>query len=111
MDIVLLRRVGNQRIWVVHWVLLNQDSENNSNDGKLWLLGAKIIILIHGKMTAKQRAKAKENSTIRVEKVVEALRWLSENHVDGEQFDIDKWKEKYDKKQIRVRTCFGCNEE
>ena len=67
--------------------------------GQLWSLGAKIVILIHGKMTAKQRAKAKENSTIRVEKVVEALRWLSENHVDGEQFNVDKWKEKYDKNE------------
>ena len=31
--------------------------------GQLWALGAKVVVLIHGKMTPKQRKKATEKST------------------------------------------------
>ena len=65
--------------------------------GQLWALGAKVVILIHGKMTAQQKAKAKENSTLRVDKIVAALKWLSKNHSEGEGFDPEKWKERYEK--------------
>ena len=65
--------------------------------GQLWSLGANIVILMHGKMTKMQRKKARENSSIRVNKLVDSLEWLKRNNIHWKGTDVVEWKRRFEK--------------
>ena len=67
--------------------------------GQLWALGAKVVVLMNGKMTRRQKMKAKENSQIRVEKLVAAVKWLQANHASWKDTDVNKWRERFQKQK------------
>jgi len=48
-----------------------------------------IVVLLHGKMTAQQKAIARKKNQIRVKKVLVALKWLVKNHEEWKQKDIN----------------------
>ena len=48
-----------------------------------------VIVLFSGGFTANQKKRAKEHSTIRTQKVIEALKWLCSNHVRWQKVDYD----------------------
>jgi hypothetical protein len=48
-----------------------------------------IVILLNGKMTSRQRQKAKE--TVRVEKILNAVKWLCSNHVRWKGISYDDY--------------------
>ena len=60
--------------------------------GQLWSLGAKVVVLMSGRMTRQQKKKADENSRIRVDKLVAAVKWLEKNNRAWKGTDIEEWK-------------------
>ena len=63
--------------------------------GQLWSLGAKVVVLLSGRMTFNQKKKAVENSQIRVEKLVAAVKWLEANNKTWEGTSIEEWRKRF----------------
>ena len=70
--------------------------------GQLSALGAKIVVLMNGKMTKTQKKKAHENSKIRVEKLMEALLWLRDNNRNWRGVDVLAWKRRFEQQKPTV---------
>ena len=63
-------------------------------------LGANVVVLITGKMTAAQRAKAREYGTLRVDKLYEAVKWLIQNHVGWKGVDLEQWRAHFEARTV-----------
>ena len=62
-------------------------------------LGANVVVLISGKMTAKQRAKAEEYAKLNVERMCKAVKWLQENNHLWAHVDLEAIREEFTKRQ------------
>ena len=62
-------------------------------------VGAEVVILLRGNMTRKQKQQAKENSKLRIDALVSALRWLKENNKNWKNADVDAWTRHYQQEE------------
>jgi len=52
-------------------------------------LNKHVLVLLHGPFTAGQKARLKEKTTVRSEKLIEAIKWLCANHVKWQEVDAN----------------------
>ena len=62
-----------------------------------------ILIVITGKMTEWQKKRAQEKTTIRTNKLIEAVTWLCGNHRKWKSIDLEKMREELKDRQPVVR--------
>jgi hypothetical protein len=66
-------------------------------------LGANVVVLISGKMTRQQRLKAREYATLRVDVMLEAVKWLCTNNSLWKNVNVDEWRAHFQRRTPFVR--------
>lgn len=59
-----------------------------------------VVVLCHGKMTDFQRKKVNDSTSVNTQKLIDAAKWLCENHARWKDVDYEKIKEELKNKRV-----------